>query len=368
MRTKQVPTPQKSIRPVTMLTVPYSAASAARAFREAGINKFPDLSKTVRFELVIDNPLFTEPVLVVHYGNYYDGDPTRLGFETYIPVEQVGNHYFFDLGENSEMQYFSIRITEKLASRKMRSHLFQYYHFEPGDNIIIRQHGLKTTEKRCKLSFKGKGAAKYRCQHEIKNVQPANLPSTLNKIADSKLGYFAVIRQTMVGVIEKYATELSPDSYQLQKLDIICMMERDMVAAFQERLSCALKNEDQDAYAAISVEYRNERKAELLMEIPGRLKYKSREYAWYMVTKYVCDYIDQYQHINYMGVYYEIMKTADCDLRDRMIVTFFILHYRDFRNEYRSLADHAITHLQNMECLEMLIFLQHRSYINYTKY
>lgn len=350
------------MRPLTVLTVPYSAASAARAFSETAINKFPDLSKTVRFELIIENPLFTEPVLVVHYGNYSVGNPTRLEFETYIPVEQAGNHYFFDLGENAEMQYFSIRFTEKLAGRKMRSYLFQYYHFEPGDNIIIRQHGLDGGKIGVGLCFSGKGAAKYRCRHEIRNIRPSVLPSGINKTADSKYDDFTAIRQMMLGVIDKYATEVSADSCQLLKLDVICSAEREMIAAFQERLSFVLKNQDQEAYAALSAEYRNRRKAEPLMEISSRLKYISREYAWYMVNKYVCDYLDQHRNVNYIGIYYDIMKIKDSDLRDKMILIFFILHYKDFRYYYRALADHAITNMQNTECLEMFIFLQHRSY------
>lgn len=87
----------------------------------------------------------------------------------------------------------------------------------------------------------------------------------------------------------------------------------------------------------------------------------SKTVRFELIMRYVCDYLDEYQHVNYIGVYYEIMKTENSDLRDRMIVAFFILHYKDFRSYYLPLADHALTHMQNTECLEMFVFQQHQS-------
>lgn len=187
MRTKELATSQKNAGPITMSTVPFSTPRPARTNSETGneSKKLPDLSKTVRFELVMNNPSFIDPVLIIHYGNYYDGDATRLGFQTCIPVEQTGNHYFFDLGENQGMQYFSIRITEKLAARKQRSYLFQYYHFEPGDNMRIVQHGLEGTANGVKLSFTGKGADKYLCQHDIENSQSSIPAVTMHQKPDN---------------------------------------------------------------------------------------------------------------------------------------------------------------------------------------
>lgn len=368
MRTKELATTENNVGPVTMLTIPISTPSSARINSECGneSKKLPDLSRTVRFDLVLNNPSFTDPVLIIHYGNYHDGDPTRLGFQTCIPVEQTGNHYSFDLGENLEMQYFSIRFTEKLAARKQRSYLFQYYHFEPGDNMRIAQHGLEGTAKGVKLSFMGKGADKYLCQYDIENnLLPIPVMALHQKDSSTKQADVLSNTKMQLAIIEKYTSLLSVDSYQLLKLDVICRAERERIISFQEQLSLALTNKDQKAFAAISAGYHKQRETGPFMDIPANIKYKSREYAWFMVVRSVCDYLDEYQHINYMGVYYEIMKTEDADLRDRMIVAFFILYYRDFRSYYRPLADHAATHIQNAECLEMFVFLQHRSYCKF---
>lgn len=317
--------------------------------------------KPVLVHLVINNKSITAPSIAVHSERYCDHDFPRNTAQGILPYKKEKNHYYFEILNQCAIKYISIMVTNKDCTSKEPTYLLENYHFEPGDNVLISLDSLPGTDDYL-LNFSGHGSAKYQCVCECDDVLMLNPPQK-GSIYTERGNYnpynqFIINRDILLGIVNKFEPEISEESYNLLSIDILSKQARMLIEDFHYCIAMALDNNNMQVYERISADYLE--KANVNTDIPGSdsLKYFSREYAQLMVKKIVFDYLDQYQQINYSEVYKEIMKITNADLRDKMIVTFFIL-YRymvDFQVDQNSLLNHALNHIQNTDCLKRLNF------------
>ena len=324
-------------------------------------NSAPLTGKPVHFQIVINEKSITRPVIVIHNETYCDMDFRKV-LNTYIqPCKKEKNHYYFEIPDQQAIKYFSIMVTHKAYTGKMPTYLLENYHFEPGDNVLISLDPLPGTNDD-DLNFSGQGSAKYRCLNEYEGRLMLN-PPPKGPIYTKRGNYnpynqFTVTRDLLLEVVDKFEPEISEASYNLLRMDIMAKQTRELVDDFYECIAMALENNDMQAYERMSADYRE--RANVNTDFPGTnsLKYFSREYAQLMVRKIACDYLDQYQRINYSGVYIEIMKIENAALRDKMTVAFFILYKNEanFSADQNSVLDHALSHIQDKDCLKKMSF------------
>lgn len=314
--------------------------------------------KPVNFHLIVNRKSVTKPVIAVHTDTYCDSDYPRITTKCIEPYKKDKNHYYFEIPDQQTIKYFSLLVDDKLHMAKW-TRMLENYHFEPGDNVEITLDSAPDTNA-YHITFSGTGSAKYRCLNEFEESLMLN-PPPKGPIYTKRGNYnpynqFTVTRDMLLEVADKYKPELSEESYSILRMDILCKETRELVEDFHDCIAMALDHNDGLAYQRMSADYRE--RGNVNTDIPGSdsLKYFSREYAQLMVKKMVCDYLDQCQRINYSGVYIEIMKVENADLRDKMTVAFFILYKNNpaFKLDRDTLLDHALSHIQNKDCLNKL--------------
>lgn len=330
---------------VLMLVLHTLNASCARHIPKPGDPVF--------LELILNQKNLSRPHLAIHQENYCDEDSVRTKFIIIYPTRKKGNHYFFELPGQQHLRYFSIVVTEN----KMPVYLMEDYHFEPGDNIRISTDTLAAPNTNS-LDFSGYAAAKYRCQSEFNDQ--LHLDSALGEPLYTTGGLYnsnntySRKRKLLFEVIDKFDPQLSDDSYALLKADVIYKTAREMTADFQERIAEALKNNDLQLYVSLNSDYSKMLRQKDAASIPDKIKYLSKEYAQYYVARQVCDYFSQYMRTNFIGIYNQIYKIKNADLRDKVTVALFIKHYAEMKTDYHSLLDYALSHIRNKECEEKL--------------
>ena len=323
------------------------------SLNSSAVRSLPKPGDPVFLELILNQKSLSRPHLAIHQENYCDVDPVRTQFMIVYPTRKKGNHYFFELPGQQHLRYFSIVVTEN----KLPVYLMEDYHFEPGDHVRISTDALAAAGSNA-LDFSGPGAAKYCCQNEFSDRML--LDSALGEPLYTEGGIYnnnntySRKRKLLFEVIDKFEPQLSDDSFALLKADVIYKTAREMTADFQERIADAIRANDLQLYVSLNSDYPKMLRQKDAAPIPDKIKYLSKEYAQYCVTRHVCDYFSQYMRTNFIGVYNQITKTKNTDLRDKVTVALFIMHHAEMKTDYHSLLDYALSHIKNKECMEKL--------------
>lgn len=307
----------------------------------------------VFIELILNQKGLSRPYLAIHKENYCEQDAVRTKFTILYPNMKKGNHYFFELLNQQYLWYFSIVVTKK----RNPLYLLKNYLMEPGDHIRIATPATAGSDA---FDFSGRGAEKYRCQGECQHILCLN--SIQREPLYSKTGVYnnsnsyLQQRKQLLQVIDKFGTALSYDSFALLKADVIYQTGRAMTEDFLKRMVAAVKNNDLHLYRSFIRDYPKKLQQKKELSIPDKINYLSKEYAQYAVIRQVCNYFSQYMRLNFIGIYHEITKIKNTDLRDKVTVALFIIHHTDMQADYHSLLDHAINAMNNKECLEKLSY------------
>lgn len=315
--------------------------------------------ESINIELVINNKSMSSPYMVVHMENYCNNDPIVKRFKIIEYFKKENNHHFFKITGHHQLEYFSIIVIQN----NIANHLMRDYHFEPGDDVVISVKNIPESTG-YDLNVSIAGSAKYRCLNECEDRLA--LDSVAKGLLYTTDDYYNIYnrhvkkRKLLLGVIEKFRPELSYDSYFLLQADVIGERGRELVDDFRQRIAFVLENDNKDGYEKMAYDYRKKVNLNLAANIPFHIKYLSKEYAQFLVDKLVCDYLVQYKRINYFGIYNDIQKIKNSDLRDKTTVILFINYKNQMKNIYSSLMDDACSHIQNKECLEKLKYLSAR--------
>ena len=319
-------------------------------------NAFCQPNNSVFFEIQMDEKIKEVPYLIIE-DHLIDEPELKFEKDRIIqPYKCKGNIYFFDLQDIDEASYFSMVIN----SEEGRSYILKDYHYEPGDNVAI-----KVTEdnkmQEYDIDFSGIGSGKYRCIselqyrlshlkcHETAVFAPDGVYIDKNS-CNLNLGI-------LKDAVEKYRPEISEYSYSLLCADIDAQQGKILVAAFYQQMYNTLMNNDEASYLKAAAAYRLHFRSAIEKEIPGNIKYNSREHAGYLLDKLVTDYLEKYTVINFISIYNAIKKVSPAALSDKVLVHLFLKHSMHMKEDYRMLIDVALKSVKNPVCKRALALL-----------
>lgn len=316
----------------------------------------PQERRRVALEVVLSNAVNTMPYLIIYQRSSYSDEPDLTLSYTVHPFAGTGNSFFFEMMDQTEPKYFSLVINKGGTMH----YLMRNYHFEPGDDITVKVDN-RDGDIQADLSFSGVGVAKYRCQaafnHSILFDEVQVMPQFT-----AGYDYNCDNRSTrniwlVLQVLKKYEMQLSAYSYELLKVDIIAGEGSRLIANFKQKMENALANDDTYAYLRLSYAYTSKLKLDFDIQISTPIQYNSREYSYFLVEKFVFDYLKKYIRMNYVKVYHLIYKSAAAGLRDKMLMILLIRYKFEMKGNYNTLLKHAVAHVKNKECLEKLLKL-----------
>lgn len=319
---------------------------------EGLLNQF-SAHKNVAIELALSRPLNTMPYMVVNNGTAFSDDPDKISSYTVQPFASKDNSYFFELHEQEHPQYFSM-VTKGANGL---NYLLRNYHFEPEDEIVIHLDNQAKPADYLPV-FSGNGAAKYTCQASFKALIAADRVKTKPQFNSANVYNENNRNVRNIGILlscmESFRTQLSPYSYELLKADSIARECRVLIANFQKKIDDLWRYENMQPYLQLCNYYHHHLSLDFCEQISSTIQFASREYALFLVEKQICDYLEKYTRINYIGLFNLFLKVNDHDLRDKMLVILIFGYKAEMGNDYRYVLKQSLTLIRNKECLDRL--------------
>jgi len=316
-------------------------------------NAFCQPNNSVFFEIQIDENIKEVPYLIIE-NHLIDEPELRLEKDRIIqPYKCKGNIYFFDLQDIDEPSYFSMLVNSKESG----SYVLKDYHYEPGDNVEIKVTADSKMQE-YDIDFSGIGSGKYRCvselQYRLSHLKSQGIAVFAPDGVYIGKNSYNLNLGMLKDAVEKYRPEISEYSYSLLSADIKAQQEKILVAAFHQQMYNTLTTNDEASYLKAAAAYRLHFRCGMETEIPDSIKYKSREYAGYILDKLVTDYLEKYTRINFISVYNAIKKIHPAILSDKVLVHLFLKHSMDMKEDYRMLMDVALKSVKNPACKHAL--------------
>lgn len=317
------------------------------------VNDISTNKKNVEIELVLSSPVNSMPYLMVYHGSFYSDDPQKVKSYTVYPFASKENHFFFELKDQESPQYFSVVLKDSTGLH----YLLDYYHFEPDDQLLI-QLDNHPVANRLRPEFSGRGAAKYNCQAAFKPVLLADKVKTkpqfnhLNVYNENNRNVRNM--KLLLGLIEGFRPQISNYSYELLKADVVAEQCRAIIANFQRKMNVLWLDENMKSYLELCNYYHHTFQLDFVDNIPNYIRFTSKQYPFFIVEKMLCDYLEKYTRMNFVGIYHSFLKVADAGLRDKMLVILILGYKTEMKDDYAYVLKHALTIIKNKECVERL--------------
>ncbi|WP_442590879.1 hypothetical protein ACSBL2_06570 [Pedobacter sp. AW31-3R] len=318
------------------------------------VDDFSADKKNVEIELVLSSPVDSMPYLMVYHGSFYSDDPQKVKSYTVYPFASKENHFFFELRNQENPQYFSMVLKDSTGLQ----YLLDDYHFEPDDKLLVQFDNQPIPNKRSRPEFSGRGAAKYNCQAAFKPVLLADKVKTKPQFnqwnAYNENNRHVRNMKLLLGLIEGFSAQLSDYSYELLKADVIAGQCRAIIANFQRKMNALWLDENMKPYLELCNYYHHTFQLDFVDSIPNHIKFTSKQYPFFIVERMICNYLEKYTRMNFVGIYHSFLKVADASLRDKMLVILILGYKTEMKDDYAYVLKHALTIIKNKECVERL--------------
>ena len=314
------------------------------------LNNIFKTRKKVTFELILDKGINRIPYLIVYQDSFYHSN-TELARQIVVrPYSSRDHSYLFELPGQQKPRYFALVVEE--GDRSL--YVMKKYHFEPGDCIRISIKSNPGPE-RYDLGFSGAGSAKYRLQRTFNaflSNENKQHPAFLRHGKYNPENHCLKNLEILLHLLKNARMEISDYSYYLFKTDLISRTGRSLIAAFNAK-TITLNDKDSRIYRLLCEQSLAGFKADFEIDVPGYIKYASEEYAWYIMEKRLFEQSGN-EETNLLLIYYFIKNMEDKELRDKLIVIFFIKHGAGMNRAYKTILANALSLVKNTECLEKL--------------
>jgi hypothetical protein len=268
-------------------------------------------NKDVVFAIVLDEKIKAKPYILLFEEGVYQNDDARKQQSPVMPSANIRNTYVFEINNQTRPLYFSVMLNDHFMDLTP----VREYHFEPGDRIkmVIRPSGLPGIFD---LEFSGKGAAKYQCKNEFRSAGGSNT-------TDSRTSY----TDLLYGLIEKYKPELSDYSYHLLHADVIGEIGSHIFTELNHTLRNLVSASDSVGFKNVVDSFKAQFSYDFTKNIPNKVLSDSKEYAVFLLDRLRTETLMEFGYINYNALYSNIKKIDNQELKDKMILRFFLEYW-----------------------------------------
>lgn len=290
----------------------------------------------VIFEIVLDTAIKDIPFVMVFENSFYESITTVAEHTKYYAQSRIGSTFKFVLPSGNKSSYFCV-MTKTLPRPTV---LMDMFHFEPGDQIrmVIRPAVSKIIGY--DQTFSGRGALKYTCQQQV--MRPFPVAKNME-------------------ILNQYKQKISKNAFDRIHADIVGRRGVFEMNDTRSSKGIALGKGDTVMAMKICSDFLNTYTLTDVSDIPKNILYQSRYYLAYRYWNIVTSVNLAKGPAQYLLFLKEIHNLKDQELRDRLLVIYFVNNWKHLAENYQTLVEEAIAVTQNKACLAKLNSFLHNA-------
>lgn len=234
--------------------------------------------------------------------------------------------FFFHIPVEDSSGYLSIAkiLPEKVRTQYDLRGILNEYYWEIGDDVQIGiSFPFPERPEWAEFTFEGKGSAKYQAKNEVKNLYLKDVPYADLKDSTFRKGDASAIEKVS-SIVRKYAPSMSYKSLQIINADIFYRRSHDgAVSVFNGAIRDSVRRK-KFIQNFDSVLYN----IEIAEQDKKYFKYSMKYPRYYLSALY--DRTVVYYGVKRPNlVYKQILKETDRELREKLLVMFFLRNQGD---------------------------------------